>query len=267
MKNDNNKKKKRNNKFFNIIWMVYSILFGPIEMLCIYLFSYDKGIFKGLLYLLIICFCMLLIPLIIRLLFKIFRIEVFEYDYVDEMIPIIITSLVISWVVLCIIALRKEGIFSLVFSSLIILAVVGFVHSIPLGIAKLFYGAVADKLNPNKDKYSNYGYSSSYSSGSYDISYNTNKSNDVQSQNKKDDSYEKDFKITVKTKDLYNEFGTYIGKKEIIKTGDWHEEVNIYDTFGNKVGNSDKLSFGDYSNTRYYDKNGKEVAEKDTYKF
>ena len=131
-------------KFFNSFWVIYGYLYGPIEALVIILLRDSNGkigIWKLIGVLLAFAAAYQLIPLIIRLLLKPFKIDFFnDFDMDDTYIPVIV-SLIIVWVPLLIYATKSEGIISMIiftvlFGSFIIggqVGIMGFIGGIRTG--------------------------------------------------------------------------------------------------------------------------------------
>ena len=131
-------------KFFNSFWAIYGYLFGPIEAGIIILLRNPDGkigLWKLIGILLALSVAYQIIPLIIRLLLKPFKIDFFnDFDMDDTYGPVVI-SLLIVWIPLLIYATKSEGIISMIlftvlFGSFIIggqIGVMGFIGGIRTG--------------------------------------------------------------------------------------------------------------------------------------
>ena len=237
------KELKRKYDFFEILWYAYGILFGPIEIAIMYFLSNGFGLFKAAFYLLIVSFVLMIIPLVLRLIFKLFRKEIFYYDTIEEMISLAIASVVISWGVFTLIDSWKEGAGSAIFLTIFLdIGIVG-VHSIPYFITKLFYNPILDKINPNLKNYKSYSYGDSspaYDSYSYSSSSDKNTKSEVdkkreEQKRKEKEYYDKNFKVTHKQEDVYDQWGNFIGTRETTSVGDWVKNKTFKDKFGNEV--------------------------------
>lgn len=226
---------------FEIIWYFYGLLFGPIEILAMYLVSNGAGLFKAAFYLLIISSIMIVFPLVVRLIFKIFGKEIFDSSTLQGLITICIASTLISWGVFTLVDSWKEGPFSAIILTVFLLAGIAGVQSIPFLICNIFYSAIISKLydeeNPAK-------YSASYSSSSYNYSSSsTDRKDELNKEKKKlederrkeQEYYEKNFKVKHDSEDVYDQFGNFIGTRETTSVGDWVSTKKLKDKFGNEI--------------------------------
>lgn len=241
------KELKRKYSFFEIVWYAYGILFGPIEVLIMYLLSNGFGLFKAALYLLVISFILMFIPLVLRLIFKLFGKEIFYYDTIDEMIPLAIFSSLFTWGVFTLIDSWKEGALNAIILTALLVAGIAGVQSIPYFISKLFYNSILNKINPNKPEPSSYSYSNDYTT-SYTPSYNNTKTkSDVDKRReeeakKEKEYYDKNFRIKHEKKDIYDQWGNFIGTKETTTIGDWQKTTEYKDEFGRKMDEETKYT-------------------------
>ena len=83
---------------------------------------------------------------------------------------------------------------------------------------------------------------SSFSTSSYDIS-NQKTAEEMREEREKrlkeearkeKEYYDKNFKITTKSEDIYDKFGNFIGTKETTSVGDWVTTETAKDRFGNE---------------------------------
>ena len=131
-------------KIFNSFWAIYGYLFGPIEALVIVLLRDSNGkigIWKLIVILLVLSIAYQIIPLIIRLILKLFRIDFFNEDDMDDTQTPATISLIVVWIPLLIYATKSEGIvsmilFTIIFGSFIVggqIGIMAFISGIRTG--------------------------------------------------------------------------------------------------------------------------------------
>lgn len=139
-------------------WKIYGFLFGPLELLIIYLVRDDDGkigLFKLIGIMIALSFAYHIIPFIIRLLLKIVKIDFFDEDNQISTYFTGDAGLFLTWLPLLIYATRGESIGARIITIIFILpfilaqvSIFAFVDSIVHGDAPL----KNDKENRSKSK-------------------------------------------------------------------------------------------------------------------
>lgn len=154
-------------KKFNLGWKIYGLLFGPIELLTIFLLRDSEGkigIFKLIGIMIVLSLAFQIIPSIIRLVLKVFKKDFFDTFDMEETYTPVRISLTVVWAPLLLYALKSEGLVSIIISFVILLAlivigqtiIIEYIGSIRIG-AK--YGLVDRKEQKEKKAKSNDGIS------------------------------------------------------------------------------------------------------------
>ena len=102
---------------------------------------------------------------------------------------------------------------------------------------------ILDKINPNLKNYKSYSYGDSspaYDSYSYSSSSDKNTKSEAdkkreEQKRKEKEYYDKNFKVTHKQEDVYDQWGNFIGTRETTSVGDWVKNKTFKDKFGNEV--------------------------------
>ena len=191
---------------------IYSLLAGPIELLLIYLiFGTEKtnSLFSLLGFILIYSFLYALLPFLLKLILRIFKIDIFD-DFDEETIiaysPI---SYLLSWCILFIfVDMGTKTLFGRIFSIIALTMLIGGFNIIGSGIFTLIRHPDAG-ANLNNEKNSK--------------------------KNKKD-------KLDIRYKEYYKD-GRYIGDSRTISYGAF-SETTFRDNAGNNVGEIDAVEFG-----------------------
>lgn len=106
-------------KKFDLGWKIYGFLFGPIEALTIILLRDSEGkigLFKLIAIMIVLSLAYQIVPLIIRQILKIFKMDFFHVLDMEETIDSATISLAVVWIPLLIYALKSEGIVSIIIS-------------------------------------------------------------------------------------------------------------------------------------------------------
>ena len=246
-------KKEKNIKKIKFPWIIYGILFAPLELLIAYFSFLSKGeaigLWVSLKIIVILSFVFLLIPIIARLIFKIFKKDFFDMtDIVKAIVPALV-GLVILWIVAVLYATKNEGLIAKILAVVFLMPIAILPHGIIFYIMYMFAGLVSG----DKEFYDSLDRSSSQSKS--------------KSEKKMTfaEELEKNFGISFKHKDIYDENGHLVARTHTMKNGRL-ETTEAYDNFGNSIGSSDTINFEGFSETTIKNKNGKKIGKYTEYK-
>lgn len=212
------KEKEIENKFYYIIWIIYGVLFGPIEFFVSA--HYGNGsIFKIALFVIIIPFLGLVAPMIINSLFKKVKKEIFTREATRKVIYSALVSITFVWLGIIIYSTYDEGIVSMLITCLFLVILIEGVSS------AILWGI----------------YSIVYPEGS---SLNYGNNNDIiKDMERTNACYDKNFRVTTSSSIMYDKYGNQVGTADTVTFGDWKKETTYYDNFGNELGKKDEHKF------------------------
>lgn len=126
--------KEKKIKKIKFPWIIYGILFAPLELLIAYFSFLSKGepigLWVSLKIIVILSFVFFLIPIIARLIFRIFKKDFFDMtDIVKAIVPALV-GLVILWIVAVLYATKNEGIISKILAVVFLMPIAILPHGI-----------------------------------------------------------------------------------------------------------------------------------------
>lgn len=192
---------------FSILYIIYGLLLGPVELLIIKLFVKDGGLFKTIGMIILTSIIFVFIPIIIKLVLKLFKKKFFVQNDMYKTNISAMISVAIVWITITIINTKSEGLFSIILTTILLVGTITFIHA---GIIWFVYKVLYQGNVPEDKEY-------------------------WDKVKREQEEFDKNFKINLKSSYITDEYGNVVGTADTVSIGDWTSKTTVKDNSGKKV--------------------------------